>query len=424
MANTIVEEKPISGLKPEKFDDDTALLDNLIDSKPPKEVEEKEPEEEKPEEDLLEEDKDLLDEKPEDDLLEDTNLRAVDLTKIKEKYPDFAKTNEFRELRNAYHREAKYTELFPTLEDAKEAAENNETFTKINTELMEKGDPTVLLGAIRDASPEAFKKVATSFLDTVSKMDEATYVQVISPVVRRLAKQIHATGQKDLKNNPESNFGKALVATARNIMQYAFEDADEINKDEPKVSTEPSAKEVELTKREEAIATEKFQGAYQLASHSVERNMEKAILQGLDPDNKFNEFTRDTLIEKINKEVQNQMTKDTAHVKRMDSLWSRAAKEGYSRESLSRIVAAYLERARPIIPTVRNKFRSIAIKGRASTEDTENEDKSIKIASRGRTGRSAPNDGKVDLRRADPKKIDYRNTTDDDIFEGKVSLKK
>src|SRR5438552_2914810 len=114
----------------EVFDDDTTLLDDLIDKKA---------QEKKPEVDLVEEEEPEIkpeEEKEEKEELVDTNSRAVDLKRIKDKYPEFAKTREFQELRNAYHREAQYTELFPTLDDAREAAENNETFEKLNDALV------------------------------------------------------------------------------------------------------------------------------------------------------------------------------------------------------------------------------------------------------------------------------------------------
>ncbi len=404
-------------IKPEKSDDDTAFLDTLIGDHTDDEKGEEEKEDDKLE-DLLEDPEDK------EEIEIDTNARAIDLTKIKEKYPDFAKTSEFKELRNAYHREAQYTELFPTLEDAKEAAENNETFTKLNNDLVNNGDATSLLTAVKEANPESFKKLTTTFLDTVAKLDNASYVEVITPVVKRLARQIYNEGSKILKRNADSDDGKALVATARNIMQYAFDDAEAINKDEPLPDNRITDKEKELSTRENAIKVEKFNSAYGVCVTSVEKNLDKAILQGLDPDGKFNEFTRDTLVEKIKNEIKSQIDKDSLHARRMTSLWKRAEQSGYSRESLSSIVSAYLERARPVIPTVRNKFRSIAIKGKVTTDNNEEDnDRGPKITTRGRSGRAPSNDGKVNIRAVDSKKIDYRQTSDDDIFNGKVKLK-
>lgn len=403
-------------VKPPKADDDTALLDGLIGDKDLIDLDEQDKEDDDKEEkvEVIEDDK--------DDELIDTNARALDFAKIKEKYPDFAKTNEFREMRNSYHREAKYTELFPTIEDAQEAAENNETFVKLNDDILNHGDATSLLNAVKQASPDSLKKLSLGFLDSVAKLDNNLYIEAVSPVIKRLARQINVEGQRALKRNPDSDDGKALIATARNIMQYAFEDADAIDKDDPKPDEKVSQREKELTQREEQIRTEKFQGAYSIASNSVEKNLDKAILQGLDPDGKFNDFTRDTLVEKIKNDIKRQIDHDQLHIRRMTSLWKRAEQSGFNRESLSRIVTAYLERARPIIPTVRNKYRTIAIKGK-QTDDSEDNDRGPRITTRGRSGRAPSNDGKVNIKQVDTKKIDYRHTSDTDIFDGKAKLR-
>src|SRR6516225_9215499 len=46
------------------------------------------------------------------------------ISAIKEKYPNFFK--DFPELKESYFREMRFTELFPTVEDAKEAVSENE----------------------------------------------------------------------------------------------------------------------------------------------------------------------------------------------------------------------------------------------------------------------------------------------------------
>lgn len=431
VGGTGVAEKPTID-KP-KADDDISLLDSLIGDKDLADLDEQEKEDDKKskdksdEEDVLDdEDDDVLDDdkKPEEDLIEeDTNTRAIDLKKVKEKYPEFAKTNEFRELRNAYFREGKYTELFPTLEDAQEAAENNEIYMKINTAVVDNGDINPLLAGIKEANPESFKKIANNFLDNIAKIDNGLYTEVITPVVKRLARQIHAEGQKFLKRNAESPDGLALVASARNILQFYFEDADGIDKEDPKPDPKISEKEEELKQRESGIRKEKFDSAYKVCDRSVETRLDKQILDGLDPDNKLNEFTRDTLLEKIKNDVKNQITKDNLHMRRMTSLWKRAEATGFNRESLSSIVTAYLERARPIIPASRAKFRNMAIRGKAADHSESDDNKDVKIANRGRTGRAPANDGKVNLKAVDSKKINYRETSDDDIMSGKVKLR-
>jgi hypothetical protein len=424
MPEDLVVDKSAPSTKTEKFDDDTDLLNNLLIGKDKEEPEDDE-DEEVEEDDLLDDKEDKTEEdeeeESEDDLITDENTRGLDLKKIKAKYPDFARTNEFRELRQSYYREAEYTKVFPTVEDAKEAAENNETFIKLNDALVNNGDALTLFNAIKEASPESVKKLAGNFLDSLAKYDQGLFQETISPVIKRAARQLNAQGKAYLKRNAESEEGQALVATARNIMEFYFEDGDLVDKndDTPRVDTKLSEKEKELTNREQAIEQQRYQEAFGLVYNSTIKHIDKQILDKLDPDNRFSEFTRDALLEKIKNEVMSQVSKDQLHTSRMNSLWKRAQQSGYSRESLSRIVSAYLERARPIIPGARNKFRGIALKDK---DQKEEKNESVKVANSGRSGRAPARDGKSP-RIVDPKKVDYKNTSDDDILSGNVKMR-
>lgn len=404
-----------TGLKAEVSDSDTGLLDSLLASKDNEEliIPEEEP-------GVLGagigEGEDLLDTGDNtDNLLDIVSSRGVDLKKIKEKYPDFAKTNDFRELRNAYYRESKFSELFATLEDAQEAAENNETFAKINEAVIGRGDIGAFLTSVKEASPEALEKNVLGFLDAVAKIDLNLFNKAISPVIKRVARDLQIAGEKHLKRDPENVTGLALVQTAKNILFHYFEDS-EIDTTERVKEDDP--REKDLTAREQKIQFEKYQGALNQCGVAVDHHLTKLISDGLDPDGKFNDFTKDTLIDRIKKEVQDQISHDELHVRRITSLWKRAGQLDYDRTSLSRIVAAYLERARPIIPVARNKFRAMAIGKKVD----DNEDKTIRMP-RSQSAKPPARDGKIDVKSVDSKKIDYSKTSDEDIYEGRVKLK-
>lgn len=408
-----------AGIKDEVSDSDTGEMDRLLAGKdneglivPDDEQQEIEP--------LLGKDENLLDieDNNTDNLLDVVSSRGIDLKKIKEKYPDFAKTNDFRELRNAYYREAKFSELFATLEDAQEAAENNETFSKINEAVIGRGDIGAFLTAVKESSPEAFEKNVGNILDAVARIDINLFNKSIASVmIKRIARDLQVAGEKFLKRDAENVTGQALVMTGKNILQHYFED-DAIDTTERVKEDDP--REKDLTAREQKIQADKLNGAIGQALNAVDHHLTKLISDGLDPDGKFNDFTKDTLIDRIKKEVQGQIDHDELHKRRMTSLWKRAEQSDYNRESLSRIVAAYLERARPIIPGARNKFRAMAI-GKKQNEN-ESEDKTIRMP-RSSSARPAARDGKINLKEVDTKKIDYRNTSDEDIYDGKVKLK-
>lgn len=408
-----------TGIKDEVSDSDTGILDGLLAGKDNEGLADKD-------DDLLPDDKELgtdenllldgVDDK--DNLLDIVSSRGIDLKKIKEKYPDFAKTNDFRELRNAYYRESKFSELFATIEDAQEAAENNETFSKINEAVIGRGDIGAFLSAVKESSPEAFEKNINGILDAVAKIDINLFNKAIASVmIKRIARDLQIAGERFLKRDAENTTGQALVMTGKNILQHYFED-DSIDTTERSKADDP--RERDLSAREQKIQVDKLNGAIGQALNAVDHHLTKLISDGLDPDGKFNDFTKDTLIDRIKKEVQGQIDHDELHKRRMTSLWKRAEQSDYNRESLSRIVAAYLERARPIIPGARNKFRAMAI-GKKQNEN-ESEDKTIRMP-RSFSGKPVARDGKIDVKSVDSKKIDYNKTSDEDIFEGRVKLK-
>lgn len=354
----------------------------------------------------------------------DEDYRNVDFKKLKEKFPELAKTPEFKALRDAYFREAKLNSVFNDLDEAKEAAENNATFIKINDEILNKGSVDGLLGSIKEANPEALKKVSLSILDSIAKLDSNLYAEVISPVVRKLARNIYNEGKKQLSRNKDSEDAKALMGTARNIMQWAFDDPDLVDKEEPTVKAastdEKTDKEKELEEREQKIAARDYGVALNTCSTNLDRHLTKVISEGLDPKEELTEFVRDQIVEKIKKEIEGQVSSDKSHLKKMQGLWSIAQKNGYDKNSLSRIISAYLERAKPIIPRLRNTYKSRAL-GRRVKEEEQQEN--IKIVKGGRSGNPPQRDGKIRLGSVDSKKIDYRNTSDEDLMSGKVKLR-
>lgn len=426
----------------EKEKDDLRVMEEHGKGKEGKEdKEDEEEQEEEPVDDLLDDDLEPEEDQEKDDkedkedeeedeeeelkLEEDEDTRNVDFKKIKEKFPEFAKTPEFKQMRDAYFREAKLSKVFENIEDAQEAAENNQTFLKINNEILNQGSFAGLLNAINDADPKALSKAANGFLDTLNTVNKDLYVEVVTPIVRKLAKNIYADGVRQLKRNAESEDGKVLKAVGRNILMWAFPDMDpdDIEKDEqPRVennTNEKSEKEKELEERETKLAKQAYQGAFATVSNSLEKHLNKTILNGLDPKEELSEFLRDSIVEKITKEIEKQLMADKAYMKRMGSLWTRAGQSGYDKTSLSRILSAYLERARPIIPRLQKEYKARALGRRVREEQPDN----VRHISKGRNGRTPNNDGKVDIKRVDTKKIDYKNTSDDDIMSGKVKLR-
>src|SRR6187399_3217989 len=97
------------------------------------------------------------------------------------KYPQLFK--DFPYLEKAYYREQQFTELLPTIQDAKTAVEKARFMDDIDQSLMS-GDITTVLEAAKSENSDAFYKIADNYLPTLKKVDSQAYYHVLGNVVK------------------------------------------------------------------------------------------------------------------------------------------------------------------------------------------------------------------------------------------------
>src|SRR6187401_3520536 len=110
------------------------------------------------EDDELKEIEEELDGPKEEDLELMTPVRRRE---ILAKYPKLFK--DFPYLEKAYYREQQFTEINPTIEDARVASEKAKIMDIVEREIMS-GDITSVLAAAKDENQEAFYKVVDNYL--------------------------------------------------------------------------------------------------------------------------------------------------------------------------------------------------------------------------------------------------------------------
>ena len=110
--------------------------DDNVEVQAPEVLEEEDDDEEEDDEEGEEDQEDGEDDE-EDDKEDELELSRVSYKEVKEKFPSFFK--DFPSLKHAFFREQQFTELFPTLEDAKKAIEDQQQFQEI-TEAVIEGD--------------------------------------------------------------------------------------------------------------------------------------------------------------------------------------------------------------------------------------------------------------------------------------------
>ena len=141
----------------------------------------------------------------------------------------------------------------------------------------------------------------------------------------------------------------------------------------------------------------------------------------LDPDNVFSKFIKTTIIDRIIEDLGQQLTSDKDHIRFMDSLWDKAKRNGRTDADKSRIISAYLARAKSLVPSLRSKYVSEALgqKTRVSSGKKEKVEEISERSNSGTLGKGSNGREKT----YNPKSINYNKTSDADILNDTITYK-
>ena len=89
--------------------------------------------------------------------------------------------------------------------------------------------------------------------------------------------------------------------------------------------------------------------------------LEKIVKEGFKDDKGMTDFVKDAITDKIIDKVGSTIAKDQFFQRQLASLWKKAQREGFNSEAKSRIISAYLARAKKIVPSVRSEVRERVI---------------------------------------------------------------
>lgn len=339
---------------------------DLTDSKAKEEKEESEDEAEGEDEvDELAEIEEELKGPKEEDLELTTPVRRKE---ILAKYPKLFK--DFPYLEKAYYREQQFTELYPTIQEARTSAEKARVLDNVESQVMS-GDITSVLEAAKQEDPEAFYKIADNYLPTLKKVDQQAYYNVLGNVIKdtiiTMVNEGRALGDQ----------GAPLQAAANILNQFVFGSQ---NFTPPK----PMSRQVDPTQanREQQIQQENHQRFYQQFESvrdslqtKADNVLKSTIDQHIDPRGSMTDFVKTHATREALETLDNLIQKDTRFRGLLDKLWEKAASTNFDKESTDRIKSAYLSKAKTLLPSVIKKARNEALKGRKvsneSDEDTD-----------------------------------------------------
>lgn len=340
------------------------ILDLLGDDDPGKEEEkEVEKEEEKEEEKEVKEEKDeekdekeieLKDEeddedkKPKEDELD--LITPVRRQEILAKYPKVFK--DFPYLEKAFYRDKDYTELFGTVDDAKEASEKAGTLDNYEQELMD-GSIESVLTAVKDNDSGAFNKIADTYLETLSKVDTKAYQHVVSGMVNKLI-----TGMAGEAKRVDN---KQLQAAAQLVNQFVFGTSD--FKPTERLTRGPDEGDSKLARERREFNEQRFETVRDDLSTRIGNQLKSTISGYIDPKEVMTSYVRRNAIRDSMEQVEGVIDQDDRFGKILDGLWKKAAAANYSPATVNKIRSTYLSKAKTLLPSVIRKSRDEALKG-------------------------------------------------------------
>ena len=140
-------------------------------------------------------------------------MTPVRRKEILAKYPTLFK--DFPYLEKAYYRDQQFTEVYPTIQDAKEAASKAEVMDGLERHVMG-GDISVILKVARNESEEAFNKIVDNYLPALRVADQQAYYHVLGNVI----KDTIITMVREGRSMGEA--GQPLAAAANILNQFVF----------------------------------------------------------------------------------------------------------------------------------------------------------------------------------------------------------
>jgi hypothetical protein len=382
------------------------------ESDTPPETEEKETTEEAPEPEVVEEAKEEVEDIEEEEKVEEEKKEeekpgeeAGLVKSLKAKYPNLLK--EFPAVRKAIYQSREYETLFPTVDEAREASQRGQDFDEYENQIMN-GESAILFRSIAESGeegPHVLEKFAMNLLPTIEKFSPDLRGKMIFPYVRSIL--IHALQDGEATGN------KNLSLSVKHLSKYlwnSFEVPGETKA--PKLEDNPeAARAVNENRMLRTQRANEFQGEV-IASGVTE--FKKIVETSFAKDTNFSPIEKRALVSQIVQQTREALHRDASYNRQINSLWRRAAAAGHSRESVPRIVATFLGGAKSTMPTIRARVVAGALKEKGIVQPAVGQ-------GTGGTRTAAPSrTGKV----VSSRQIDYNRSSDMDILNDKITLRK
>jgi len=333
----------------------------------------------------------LEEETPDEEKLEPTE--PVRRKEILAKYPNIFK--EFPGLETAFYREQAYSEILPTIDDAKEAVQKAASLDEYEQEIMG-GSTKTLLAAIRDGDRESFNKVVDNYLPNLFEVDEGSYYHTIGNVIKHTIITM-------VKDGKESGTDE-LIAAADTLNQYVFGTKQFIPPSKlSKEQATDTKKEDEVAQREVEFTERQFKVAEGDLTGRIDNILKSTVDKNIDPNDTMTDYVRKNATRDVLDTLERIISEDRRFEVIKDKLWERAFANDFDSASMDRIKQAYLSKAKTLLPALIRKARNEALRGlgrKSDTDDTERREKKGPLPVGRTRSSSPPSSGKTDRDKA------------------------
>lgn len=392
-----LEEKEEETKEDEKKEDEETTEETQEEETTEDEVEEKETKEEEKEEKGEEKDED--EDKPVYGVLSYAQLKKYD--------PELLK--KFPTLRRAIQSDAAIFSNFGSIEEFEEFAGRQENYQAFEKSIVD-GDPSLILKALKAHNIEAFDKFTSNIIPVINELSQETFRDKIAdPVISNFLATAIREGQRTKNEN--------LILAARHLARATYGTSDgsipEVTPLKREVKIDPE--KVELQRKLQERENQDLGRFQDETWTSAKKTFENELIRIVDPKGELTPFTRSAIIREVEDKVGLELAQDQLYNNQMNQLWRAAIRNNFRPEVKTRVIQAFLARARPSA----RKIASEIIKEALPTSSRVKVDPSTRKA---QIGGNAPKTQKVS--NISPKQINYNETSDEDILNDRVVLRK
>ena len=330
---------------------------------------------------------------------EEPVLARVEFKDIKSKYPAFFK--DFPDLKHAFFREQQFSEIFPTVEDARKAAEVENAYAEITAAVVE-GNVGKFLTELGNESADSVRTFSQNFLPAIREANKDLYFDIVAPQVQEFIKNVYRHGDK----GKDDNIKNAAKIVHKILFGGAYED----------IEGEVSLVDASRGKKDEAVENDKrnyFAGKYRALSSEVSKvcydALDTEISKGLEDLNK-QPGLRKIIAKEVRTRILDEMEKDSLYLGRMNTIWKKEERNGFSGSNKSSFLTIFLGKAKTLVPRIRAEIRKETLGKDAGKGDSDKRE-STRISGGRESSKSSG--GKMTIERAKKENLTTRQVFDD-----------